>query len=212
MKLRIERETFLRGLAKVLGVVERKSTMPILSNTLLDAKDDGTIELTGTNLDVGAVGSYQATVKEPGRVTLEARRLHDIVRELDADEETFPPVEARRLMRLLRNRCWYGLVERAGDAFVRTGVQEPAVRRQYAQALLDQGRLAAGQALLLPLLEETKHDKREQAEVRGLLGRAHKQMYIEADSPDVERNRRNLETAARIGPEPGFADALVRGL
>lgn len=86
MKLRIERETFLKGLAKVLGVVERKSTMPILSNTLLDAKDDGTIELTGTNLDVGAVGSYEATVKEPGRVTLEAKRLHDIVRELDADE------------------------------------------------------------------------------------------------------------------------------
>lgn len=95
MQIKIERETFLKGLAKVLGVVERKSTMPILSNTLLDARDDGTIQLIGTNLDVGGVGTYTAEVKKAGRVALDARRLHDIVRELEGDDVTLQRTDKR---------------------------------------------------------------------------------------------------------------------
>ena len=95
MQVRIDRETFLKGLSKVLGVVERKTTMPMLSNTLLDATDDGKISLTGTNLDVGAIGSYEANVKKPGRVVLDAKRLHDIVRELEGSEVSLVRSERR---------------------------------------------------------------------------------------------------------------------
>lgn len=81
MEIRVERETFLKGLGKILGVVERKSTMPILSNTLLEATADE-VRLTGTDLDVGTVTSYPADVAKPGRVAVDARKLHDIVKEI----------------------------------------------------------------------------------------------------------------------------------
>lgn len=81
MELRVDRETLLKGLAKVLGVVERKSTMPILSNTLLEASGE-TLKLTGTDLDVGTVSSYPAEVAKTGRVAVDARKLHDIVKEI----------------------------------------------------------------------------------------------------------------------------------
>ncbi|HVO29810.1 MAG TPA: DNA polymerase III subunit beta [bacterium] len=81
MEIRVERETFLKGLGKVLGVVERKSTMPILSNTLLEATADE-VRLTGTDLDVGTVTSYPAEVSKGGRVAVDARKLHDIVKEI----------------------------------------------------------------------------------------------------------------------------------
>src|SRR5438270_605871 len=81
MEIRVERETFLKGLGKVLGVVERKSTMPILSNTLIEATADE-VKLTGTDLDVGTVTSYTAEVAKAGRVAVDARKLHDIVKEI----------------------------------------------------------------------------------------------------------------------------------
>jgi S1-C subfamily serine protease len=120
-----------------------------------------------------------------------------LINALDSAEETFPPLEARKLMRLLRERRWFELMERVGDAFVRTGVEEPAVQREYAQALLDEGRIAAGRAMLLPLLGVTKDDKAENAQVRGSLGRAYKQMYLDAGEPAVGRNRENLKTAVQ---------------
>jgi S1-C subfamily serine protease len=123
--------------------------------------------------------------------------LAELIEVLDGAEETLPPLEARRLMRLLRERRWFDLMERAGDAFVRTGVDEPAVQREYGQALLDGGRLAAGEAMLRPLLDVTKDDEAENAQVRGLLGRAYKQMYMDAGEPGVHRNQVNLEKAAR---------------
>lgn len=81
MEIRVERETFLKGLGKVLGVVERKSTMPILSNTLIEATADE-VRLTGTDLDVGTVSSWPAEVAKAGRVAVDARKLHDIVKEI----------------------------------------------------------------------------------------------------------------------------------
>jgi DNA polymerase-3 subunit beta len=81
MEIRVERETFLKGLTKVLGVVERKSTMPILSNTLIEATADE-VRLTGTDLDVGTVTAWPAEVAKAGRVAVDARKLHDIVKEI----------------------------------------------------------------------------------------------------------------------------------
>jgi S1-C subfamily serine protease len=123
--------------------------------------------------------------------------VNGLIGALDASEDSLAPLEARRLMRLLRETRWFDLVERAGDGFVRTGVEEPAVRREYAQALLDGGRIAAGRAMLLRLVDETEHDQEERAQVQGLLGRAYKQMYMNAGFPDVARNRETLRTAAR---------------
>lgn len=81
MEIRVERETFLKGLSRVLGVVERKSTMPILSNTLL-AVTGSEVTMTGTDLDVGTVTSHPVEGAKAGRVAVDARKLHDIVKEI----------------------------------------------------------------------------------------------------------------------------------
>jgi len=85
MKLRIARNELLTGLQRVQGVVEKRNTMPILSNILLEAKADG-VEIIATDLELGMRGLYKATVKEPGAITLSARKLYEILKELPEGE------------------------------------------------------------------------------------------------------------------------------
>jgi DNA polymerase III subunit beta len=81
MKFKINRDHFSNGLAQVLNVVGSKTTMPILSNVLIEADKDF-ISLTTTNLDLGIRCKIKADVKEGGAVTLPVKRLATIVREL----------------------------------------------------------------------------------------------------------------------------------
>jgi DNA polymerase-3 subunit beta len=85
MKFRISKEAFLDGLQKVQHVVSSRTTLPILSNVLLVAKD-GRIQFTTTDLDVGITGSVEAQIEKEGATTLPAKRLVSIVRELPASE------------------------------------------------------------------------------------------------------------------------------
>ena len=85
MKFRISKEAFLDGLQKVQHVVSSRTTLPILSNVLLVAKD-GRIQFTTTDLDVGITGSVEAQIEKEGATTLPAKRLVSIVRELPAAE------------------------------------------------------------------------------------------------------------------------------
>ncbi|MEI6589955.1 MAG: DNA polymerase III subunit beta [Verrucomicrobiota bacterium] len=88
MKFKINRDHFANGLAQVLNVVGSKSTMPILSNVLIEAEKDQ-ISLTTTNLDLGIRCKIKAEVKETGSVTLPVKRLASIVRELPNIDVTF---------------------------------------------------------------------------------------------------------------------------
>jgi DNA polymerase-3 subunit beta len=81
MKLRISRDELLTGLQRVQGVVEKRNTMPILSNILLEAKADG-VDILATDLEIGMRGLYKAAVEEPGSVALSARKLYEILKEL----------------------------------------------------------------------------------------------------------------------------------
>jgi len=85
MKFRISKEAFLDGLQKVQHVVSSRTTLPILSNVLIVAKD-GRIQFTTTDLDVGITGSVEAQIDKEGSTTLPARRLVSIVRELPTSE------------------------------------------------------------------------------------------------------------------------------
>lgn len=85
MKVRIGREELLTGLQRVQGVVEKRNTMPILSNILLEAKHDGA-EIVATDLEIGMRGLYKATVLEAGGVTISARKLYEIIKELPNGE------------------------------------------------------------------------------------------------------------------------------
>jgi DNA polymerase-3 subunit beta len=81
MKLTITREQLQEGLVAVAASVPAKTTLPILSNILLEATRDG-IRLSGTDLDIAVSTTLSAAVDEEGAITLPARKLVEIVREL----------------------------------------------------------------------------------------------------------------------------------
>jgi DNA polymerase III subunit beta len=81
MKLTITREQLQEGLVAVAASVPAKTTLPILSNILLEATKDG-IRLSGTDLDIAVSTTVSASVDQEGAMTLPARKLVEIVREL----------------------------------------------------------------------------------------------------------------------------------
>ncbi len=83
MKATIERATLLRCLSHVQSVVERRNTIPILSNVLIEADADGTVKVMATDLDLQVVESLAAvSVERGGAITVSAHLLFDIARKL----------------------------------------------------------------------------------------------------------------------------------
>ena len=82
MKATIERATLLKGLSHVQSVVERRNTIPILSNVLIEASGDGYLKLMATDLDLQINESVPAAVDTPGATTVSAHTLFDIARKL----------------------------------------------------------------------------------------------------------------------------------
>lgn len=82
MKATIERATLLKSLSHVQSVVERRNTIPILSNVLIEATADGAIRLMATDLDLQIVETVAAAVDQPGATTISAHTLFDIARKL----------------------------------------------------------------------------------------------------------------------------------
>lgn len=83
MKLSVTRDNLHAGLGAVSATIPSKTTLPVLSNILLDARD-GRLMLSGTDLDISVSVSIEADVSEPGSVTVPARKFAEIVRELAA--------------------------------------------------------------------------------------------------------------------------------
>lgn len=81
MKLTIERAALLRALGHVQSVVERRNTIPILSNVMLDAQDSA-LSLTATDMDIAIIEAVPADIATAGAVTAPAHTLYDIVRKL----------------------------------------------------------------------------------------------------------------------------------
>jgi DNA polymerase-3 subunit beta len=78
----MERATLLRSLGHVQSVVERRNTIPILSNVLIEASEEGGIRLMATDLDLQINETVEANVTQPGATTVSAHTLFDIARKL----------------------------------------------------------------------------------------------------------------------------------
>lgn len=85
MEVKISRETLLNGAQKIQGMVEAKGAMPILAHAFIAAAGDE-ICIQATDLEIGSKAYYPANVIKPGSVTINARKLLDIVRELPDHE------------------------------------------------------------------------------------------------------------------------------
>ncbi len=98
MEVQIDRDAFLEGLQMVQSIVEPRQTLPILANILLETNGEY-VQLTATDLQVGARVSVPARVIGKGSVTLSARKLLEIVKELSAAD----------LFITLQENAWVGL-------------------------------------------------------------------------------------------------------
>src|SRR3989338_7679808 len=81
MKVQCSKEAFLNGIQQVQNIVASKTTLPILSNVLIEAQKES-LTLTTTDLEVGMCARVSAKVAQEGTTTVPARRLSNIVREL----------------------------------------------------------------------------------------------------------------------------------
>ena len=88
MKFSVTKEKLLECLQQVQNVVSTRTTLPILSNVLLQT-NGREVRLTTTDLDVGVRGSFEANIEKEGATTLPARRLFTIIRELPSSEIQF---------------------------------------------------------------------------------------------------------------------------
>ena len=81
MKLSITKNELQRGLTRIQAIVEKRNSMPILANVLLEAEENS-LRLAATDLEVGMQGLHEASVDSPGGITVSAKKLYEIVREL----------------------------------------------------------------------------------------------------------------------------------
>ena len=88
MQFSISKNTFLSGLTKIQGIVEKRHTIPILANVLIEAKN-GEIIITATDLEVGLKSKYEANVIDEGKITVSAKKLYEIIKELPDKEINF---------------------------------------------------------------------------------------------------------------------------
>jgi DNA polymerase-3 subunit beta len=104
MKLTATREDLLAPLQSVIGVVERRQTMPVLANVLLSARDNR-LAITGTDLEVELVAATKVGLEQPGDITVPGRKLVDIFRALpDGVSVTLSTEGERMVVRAGRSR------------------------------------------------------------------------------------------------------------
>ncbi len=93
MQFTIKQSVLKEELGYIQGVVERKTTIPVLSNILIESIGEGTIRIVGTDLDVTIRCDADADIKTPGAMCIQARKLFDIVRNLGEGDIHFTKTE-----------------------------------------------------------------------------------------------------------------------
>ncbi len=116
MKATIERASLLKSLGHVQSVVERRNTIPILSNVLIEAREGGGLKLMATDLDLQIVETAEANVETPGVTTVSAHTLFDIARKLpDGAQVEFSAADGR--MQVNAGRARFSLATLPRDDF-----------------------------------------------------------------------------------------------
>ncbi|MBL4775282.1 MAG: DNA polymerase III subunit beta [Mariprofundus sp.] len=86
MNITLSRTALLQAVQHCQSIVEKRHTIPILANLLLEAKND-TLFVTATDLEVGLRSQSAAFIEQPGSITVSARKLFDIIKELDVEQD-----------------------------------------------------------------------------------------------------------------------------
>src|ERR1700726_3098567 len=118
MKLTAAREDLLAPLQSVIGVVERRQTMPVLANVLLSARENR-LNITGTDLEVELVATSMVGVQQGGDITVPGRKMLDIFRSLPEKTSVTLSTEGERMsIRAGRSRFTLSSLPAAGFPLV----------------------------------------------------------------------------------------------
>jgi DNA polymerase-3 subunit beta len=137
MKATIERAVLLKSLGHVQSVVERRNTIPILSNVLMEAREDGSLRLMATDLDLQVDESVPANVTQPGAITVSAHTFFDIVRKLPEGSQV-ELTAAEGKMQVVAGRSRFNLSTLPRDDFPVTAEGELPTRFELPAATLRQ--------------------------------------------------------------------------
>ncbi len=134
MKFRLAKDVLLEGLLQVTSVVSSRATLPVLSNVLLSA-EDGLLRFTATDLDIGITTTVPAEVEIPGAVTLPAKKLLSIVRELPSAEVAVT-VDEKSTATVRCSRSLFRLLGLPANEFPALPTFEESRRFKLPQAML----------------------------------------------------------------------------
>jgi DNA polymerase III subunit beta len=122
MKATIERATLLKSLGHVQSVVERRNTIPILSNVLIEASENGAIKLTATDLDLQIVETLVGDVEIAGSTTVSAHTLFEIARKMaDGSQVQLHAADGRMAVNAGRARFSLGTLPREDFPMIAEG-------------------------------------------------------------------------------------------
>jgi len=162
-------------------------------NTLTAAAESTRVAIVGWDRDSSPRDLVRAIDE------LDTRRVAELCGELidhvEQQDDPYPVRPAGTIVGALRGGRHFAHVQRVADALLRTGVDDAAIRRHHAQALIDQGRLVAAEVVLQRLVADTGEAEAEHMEALGLLGRTYKQMYLADGAGAPNRRRDHLQRA-----------------
>ena len=144
MKIQAGRNELLSALQAVIGVVERRQTLPVLSNLLFDAQKDGLV-VTGTDLELELVSRATVKVQSTGKTTVPARKLFDICRGLPEGADLTLELSGDRVT-LKSGRSRFTLATLRADEFPSLGAVSASrtlkLRKKDLRALIEQTQFA----------------------------------------------------------------------
>ena len=129
-----------------------------------------------------------------------------LITHLSQAVKPYPLKDAKEIMKQLRKKRMFALMQRVADALMQSGQDAYEIRRQYAQSLIEQNSLTAASAVLDALVSDTETDqaregteeaKEENAEARGLKGRVYKQLYLKSKDRTSKRSREYFRQSLR---------------
>src|SRR3569832_1155552 len=148
MKLTAPREDFLSPLQSVIGVVERRQTMPVLANVLLSARENR-LSITGTDLEVELVATSMVNVAQGGDITVPGRKLLDIFKALPEQASVTLSTEGERIV-----------VKAGRSRFTLSTL--PAAEFPQVEEINAQQTLTEGQGVFCRLIEKTHFSMAQQ--------------------------------------------------
>lgn len=191
MKLTIDKKSFLKALSHGQGVVEKHTTIPIMSHVLLDA-EAGILQLTTTDMDLALVERVEALVELPGKAAVLAHMLHDIVRKMPDNSQIRMELNAEKSqMRIIGGAADFNIACLPAEEFPQIAHAELPHRFKLPaatfRAVLDKSRFAMSteetRYFLNGIHFHTMKNEAGELVLRSVATDAHRLACVEMSSP-----------------------------